>query len=1005
MHSSPAGRRTQRLQRSMTSMDVSTSVWSDSSANDSPREIFAPASSKRNTPVVTASELTFLVPAGDTPAQSPQDAWSSNIANFAKKDDDHNTQEGTTVHSRLADSLLSVHSNTAMEFTGGPPVRSPAPIVHSAGSGDEIQNEDPQHRARRCTSVHNSFSDSLVSLPSNNGRGSLTLDGRVAYGPAICLLDMMDHQTVINGSESTGHCSNIHNQGNEEDEVSQEDEVPSDDAEDTSADWGKLCLLSSAPIPSWARRAWEKRGDSTRRNFQHQLGAAGRSKQTAQHCVAITSGADVGWIPDITPSPKSSRLVSLARSRADTIGDTSEATSCTSAARSSKFKSHDDEISDGIVAESFYQVNTSRAIGSSFVRKELDTPGNLTGAAPCSESNLASLTLRWNARVHAEICSQSLHAWYQCTHASLFSKSASLRSKWAEWRKIVTALSARRRLAVYVLATRQRLSNALEIWIDICSKSRALARLGWLHKEKLLSICLQSFRIHVDSSKTFQPVALAISCVFFSVILKSHLRNWFQHMSAHQHTLHHQDMQSRRLTRTMLHAWLGAVSRTRTAFVAAEWKACEQVEHTRRRIFRYWRRFTLASNGRRRQLLFTAFQRLFRHLNFGCYRHAILLSTIKRRRLRMQRSAILFLFSYCSQSKIFAITSDRIRTHSARRTLRTFLGRWKYMVWHSYRVALLHEMICLRVYAKVLQMWDSVLRDGLFLNAKAERLCKTVRLRRMGAFLTYLQHHIALQRKIQRRERISCIKCTAAVMRRLSEQVATNRVFRHKELIIERKTNRRRKLKVFVELAKWHELRLALAVNSFRVRLRARNLMAQSFRNMKTFVFQRQLDRNVLLNLQVKNQQTRQAQAVVWWCERQRQIKFKLQLVDALRFGSIGRLALQAWMAAIAASIHCQRFEMCVIRKMHQVVKVSVMKYFWNLLSKMMQHTRALSHIKQALTLQDQEIVHITFSHWAMQPVVGQAGRMLLVKMQVTFTAQHLECSSGGDRGAETFFI
>ncbi len=39
-----------------------------------------------------------------------------------------------------------------------------------------------------------------------------------------------------------------------------------------------------------------------------------------------------------------------------------------------------------------------------------------------------------------------------------------LRSQFVVWRRIVTGLSARRRLATFVLATRLRLAHALELW-------------------------------------------------------------------------------------------------------------------------------------------------------------------------------------------------------------------------------------------------------------------------------------------------------------------------------------------------------------------------------------------------------------------------------------------------------------------------------------------------------------------------------------------------------------
>jgi len=101
------------------------------------------------------------------------------------------------------------------------------------------------------------------------------------------------------------------------------DADPDASDDDESGDWGKANMRTQqTPGLVWARNAWERRENATRRRFgQKVVGAVLRDRDAAEHRLLNGGG---GGTPIASPSSlRRSRIASLARSRAETIGDTS----------------------------------------------------------------------------------------------------------------------------------------------------------------------------------------------------------------------------------------------------------------------------------------------------------------------------------------------------------------------------------------------------------------------------------------------------------------------------------------------------------------------------------------------------------------------------------------------------------------------------------------------------------------------------------------------------------
>jgi hypothetical protein len=350
-------------------------------------------------------------------------------------------------------------------------------------------------------------------------------------------------------------------------------------------------------------------------------------------------------------------------------------------------------------------------------------------SAASHESPSQSLLPRWHARIKHDISHKILRAWHLYTHAGLQALAIFFRSRWIAWRRIVTALSARRRLATYVLATRQRLSNALDIWISHSVKSRALARLGWLHTEKVLSACMHALHLNASEGKNFEAVARTTRTVFHATLLRMQVCAWRHQVHVSRHALDKCSSRSKRLGVLVLHAWLSAISRTRATGVIAEWKASEQVHHIRRRVSRHWHVLARASKSRRHQRMLAAFQRLKRHCDFGCYRYRLIVLMQQRQRRRVTTAVFSLMLRNYSLCNLYAMASDRMRIRDSRRLVYTCFGQWRYHSWRCRRVSRMHKRLHLRACAEVLRRWDALVRESWRLDIKETRLVDLVHAR------------------------------------------------------------------------------------------------------------------------------------------------------------------------------------------------------------------------------------------------------------------------------------
>jgi hypothetical protein len=765
------------------------------------------------------------------------------------------------------------------------------------------------------------------------------------------------------------------------------------DGNDSSgSDQGSIesSLQAPAPVPLWAMRAWKKRENLARRKFSHQvIGQVMRGREAAHRRLLNASGAGAGGtVGDSTPtSLRSSRLESLARSRAETIGDTS-ATSDASVRQAA----HDH--GSGNVASAGRKGLAGRGDGGADNLKETCVPfvlSHMSGDFSASgESASSSLLARWHARERKEVICRNLLAWQVFTHASLQSLARIFRSRWGTWRKIVTALSARRRLAVYVLSTRQQLSHALEIWVSLRIKNRALARLGWLHTEKVLGACMRAFRLIVSTENAFESVAHTIARVFHAVSLRMHADVWRRQVLVTRYSKESHNVRWRRRTLRTLHAWLSAISQSRANVVAAEWRASEQVELVLSRFTRSWRASAEVSSSARRQIMFKAFKRLRRIWDFGCYRNRRICAMMRRQKQRTKRWAFLLLLQDYLQCVFVINASDKMKTVVSRRILNECLGGWRFISWRTRRVARLLRRLSQHLRAEALQVWDAKVRQSWRLDIKETQLLRVVTSRCLRSFLGRWLYSCALERKARHRQQGICISRVAMAIhcwRLYKESVNVNR---HRSQLIELKCITRRKQQTFWELRKWHDLRLALAVDSFRVRLWARNALVHTFKHWCQYVSKQAFDRTVLSNLKHKNEETRQAQAIVWWCQRHRQTKFKLSIVAALRFASIGRRALRAWSESRASHARHQRFVLGLGHKLQRAAHIAAVSFTWLLWSQVLARGRATRCVINVSIMQRSRFAHELFACWATEAVVGYRGRIKIVRMQVF--AIHVSC-------------
>ena len=364
--------------------------------------------------------------------------------------------------------------------------------------------------------------------------------------------------------------------------------------EDESADGDvKVDLARKDPsgATDWARKMAERREEAARRSFSHAvIGAAVRDRDAAEKQLVNASSpmlrSSTLASSDLANSRRSqfaelSPFVRMARNRAETIGDTSAATSLDDSLISHPMKSlHDSR--EGKVARSNAQVGD--------------------GATTLSQETMLP---RWRSRMNHDVCGRTLRSWQAHVQAKLLAHRNIFRMRWVAWRKVVTALSARRRLAIYVLSSRQRISNAFEIWVALCVRSRICRSLGWLHTEKLLKVCMEGLRSRSNGSKALASIARDTSDAARAHFLQARLVAWRVSTFVARQATQNCVKRRRRLAILAIHAWLCAISGSRAKLAAASWMESGQGERIQCRVMWHWHMLAGATGDSRRATLRT----------------------------------------------------------------------------------------------------------------------------------------------------------------------------------------------------------------------------------------------------------------------------------------------------------------------------------------------------------------------------------------------------------------
>ena len=339
--------------------------------------------------------------------------------------------------------------------------------------------------------------------------------------------------------------------------------------------------FSASASTAWAHEMAEIKEEAARRSFGHEvIGAAVRDREAAERALLNASspagrrasavrsvrGRSVDAESrrssrvELSPFLKNSRMASMARSRAETIADTSAATS----------------MDDSLVR--VQQLQTSRTCDGSAQRSTTRNAPSGTGE---------SLLARWHTRLKKEICKRTAHVWRVHVQAAVQARVSIFRLRWEGWRKIVSALSARRRLAVYVISIRLRISNAFEIWVALRVRSRVCHSLALLHTGSLLRRCLQRLGANAKGARAIVSVAATNrACQIQS--LHRWLEAWRISTLATRHAIDSSDRHRARVIMRSIHAWLSALSRSRAGRTASAWMASGQGGRIKHRVLRHW---------------------------------------------------------------------------------------------------------------------------------------------------------------------------------------------------------------------------------------------------------------------------------------------------------------------------------------------------------------------------------------------------------------------------------
>ena len=615
------------------------------------------------------------------------------------------------------------------------------------------------------------------------------------------------------------------------------------------------------------------------------------------------------------------------------------------------------------------------------------------------------------------LCSKSMHAWQLCALACLRSLAFNMRAGWLVWRKNVAALSARRRLAVYVISRRLSLSNSFELWMNLIS--------GRQDQACSPGNVVGAVRQNSSRSKSLQPVRSALARAMLKVFLKRVAVHWRHQIVIQQYT--REKLQDRWFKQAVhaIHAWLAQVTSSRAAAAVVAWKASEQAERIHQCVVRYWRAFACLSAIQRQSMLVRVFHKLQRHRKNRSYHMKFLRAMQQRRRLSAQRQAFTRISQWFSLEVFRKIESDKLNGRLARRLIATCLNYWQLDSWRLQRISRLREELRRHLCLSVLEGWSEQVRSGWRFEILETRLVELVHYRCLLTTCATWRQRSLSQRKLRKRQRLQILSKISVMVDIWSRFVTKARVYRHRIYIIGRKMNVRLKAMSFCQLIKWHALRTAQAVKRFRSMVLTRNLLSDAYRRLKLYCAQRRFDRRVSLNLRKRNEFTRKTQLVRRWREQHRHLQFQERVVTALCFANIcGRAlgawvqshgamlelqnallrlqarqssvlaqhALHAWTRMLRSRFRHQRFASCFARWFQHAVLAAALKQClrtWSyrvLISA--SRKRAIFHIRRARVLIDAWVKSVFFIRWALQIEVGfRQRRLLLGLMENAFGA------------------
>jgi hypothetical protein len=847
------------------------------------------------------------------------------------------------------------------------------------------RTESPQKRSASVTWVDTSDLISMRRYPSFDD--SLVQDKDESVSSTHGFLD----QEALKVGEGRVRDGGNANRAPDPEDKSGDDE--SNAGNDDSLEW----VRASLQVSSRSRKE-----ESSRRRFHSQ------SRLDTDSLFNVSENVLASEVP---ASLRNSRLASIARNRAETIGDSSGATSLndsvakscvsgnSSASLSGPSGAHEPE--QGHAKFSFDDV-ANGACGS--------VPVTVTSLAPEHASAIGSGTilnqlaedwkdendrggrsmeyiLRWNAHVNRLVLIRGLHSWQLYTCARLLALSKIFRVRWAAWRKVVTGLSARRRLAIYVLSTRLRLSHAFETLVFFGVQSRDdVAKHGLLHTAKALGAGVRAFRVNARDSKEFAGVARTLTRVLFSVVLRRVMCAWRKLVFVSRWAIRNIVNRWRSQANRILHVWISAISYNRNLSTIAEWRAIERLELMQQGIIRFWRRLVRTSALARQHVLTSAFKQLKYCYRFGCYRQRLTLAMRQRRNIRVQRLAFSILCYAISRRTLIFMISFKLKSRVSKRIVVTYLRGWSSRCRRRRQIlqGMQHRKLesCLRLCTAVLGRWIAAAQSSWCLDIKETRLRDSVCSCLLRVAFCCWIHFRALKCKV----RYAHALLMAEAFGRWRDYIASVHSNSHRRNMIERRTNIRLERITFDKLdsqviRKRQKQHSAKIFATFQSNLRARRMM-RIWIKLSTYCADRRHELQIFHRLHARNRMTRQTQFVQCWWEKSRQTRLERNVIEALYCTNIIRRTLRAWMSALAMRLRLLRFTTCLVHKLKKAIIFAALRFTWNMWLDILARGQGLRHIVNVGISLRQSLVEESFRRLSLKVMLGNKQRVRLVHLE-----------------------